>query len=259
MPQVGELLAGYGPVFSIWFDTPVQMSRQSAEDFARLVHATQPATFINSRIFSAGRKISGLNAGQLAELKKIGVDYLSYGDRQIPARPQWRDWETCMTLNRSWGYTESDNNWKSPEVLVGQLVEIASKGGNFLLNVGPTAEGEIPPPSVRNLMAVGEWLKINGEAIYGAGPSPFKEQSAPAWRSTTHNGNIYVHLLPWPAGELRIDSVVGKVTGACLLADPDRTPLPIKQVGSELTVTLPVKAPGVLVNVLCLRLERNRS
>ena len=92
MPQVRELLAGYGPVFSIWFDTPVQMSRQSAEDFARLVHTAQPATFINSRIFSAGHKISGLNAGQLAELKQIGVDYLSYGDRQIPALPQLRDW-----------------------------------------------------------------------------------------------------------------------------------------------------------------------
>jgi alpha-L-fucosidase len=260
MPQVKELLAGYGPLFSIWFDTPVQMSRQSAEDFARLVHAAQPAAFINSRIFYSGRKISGLNAGQLAELKQIGVDYLSYADRQIPAQPQWRDWETCMTLNHSWGYTESDSDWKSPEVLIGQLVEIASKGGNFLLNVGPTAEGEIPAPSVRNLKAVGEWLKINGEAVYGAGPSPFKDkaQAAPAWRCTTSKGKTYLHLLQWPAGELRVDGVERKVAGACLLADPDRTPLPIKQVGSELTVTVPAKAPGPLVNVLCLNLERDR-
>jgi len=220
------------------------------------VHTTQPATFVNSRIFYSGRKIPTLDAEQLAELKQIGVDYLSYGDRQIPQQPQWPDWETCMTLNNSWGYTASDDNWKSPAVLVAQLVEIASKGGNFLLNVGPTAEGEIPEPSVRNLKAVGDWLKVNGEAIYGAEPSPLSADAAggsePSWRCTASKGKIYIHLLQWPAGELRVAGVPQKVAGAYLLADPDRRPLAIQQTDSKLTVTLPEKAPGALVNVLCL-------
>jgi len=261
MPQVKELLTRYGPLFSIWFDTPVQMSRDNAEAFTRLVHTTQPATFVNSRIFYSGRKIPTLDAEQLAELKQIGVDYLSYGDRQIPQQPQWPDWETCMTLNNSWGYTASDDNWKSPAVLVAQLVEIASKGGNFLLNVGPTAEGEIPEPSVRNLKAVGDWLKVNGEAIYGAEPSPLSADAAggsePSWRCTASKGKIYIHLLQWPAGELRVAGVPQKVAGAYLLADPDRRPLAIQQTDSKLTVTLPEKAPGALVNVLCLTVAGN--
>jgi alpha-L-fucosidase len=263
MPQVKELLTGYGPVFSIWFDTPVQMTRQGAEDFTRLVHATQPATFVNSRIFYSGRKISTLDAAHLAELKQIGVDYLSYGDRQIPGRPQWRDWETCMTLNNSWGFNKSDDNWKSPAVLVAQLVEIASKGGNFLLNVGPTAEGEIPEPSVRNLKAVGDWLRVNGEAIYGAEPSPLVAHTGggqkPAWRCTSTNRKLYVHLLQWPEGELRIAGVDGKVTKAYLLADPNKRLLPIKQAGPEVTVNLPENAPGALVNVLCLTSESQNT
>jgi alpha-L-fucosidase len=253
IPQVKELLSGYGPVFSIWFDTPVQMTPQSAKEFARLVHTTQPATYVNSRIFSSGRKISGMNAGQLAELKQIGVDYLSYADRQIPDHPQWRDWETCMTLNHSWGYTRSDDDWKSPEVVIGQLVEVASKGGNFLLNVGPTAEGVIPAPGVANLREVGRWLKVNGEAIYGTGPSPFAStRSDGAWCCTTKPGKLYIHLLQWPAGKFELSGLKGKATKAYLLADPQRHPLNITEANGKLDVGLPNTASGERINVLCI-------
>jgi alpha-L-fucosidase len=267
LPQVKELLTGYGPVFAVWFDTPVQMSRQRAEEFARLVHSMQPATLINSRLFHSGGKISSLKPEQLAELKQIGVDYLSYGDRQIPNQPQWRDWETCMTLNHSWGYTKSDDNWKSPETLVRQLVEIASKGGNFLLNVGPTAEGEIPAPSVRNLKAVGEWLKVNGEAIYGTGPSAFgNEPGKPVkprarthdtsagtrnWWCTTKPGKLYIHLFQWPAGQFELRGVKSKVTKAYLLAGRDKL-LPVTQEAEHVAVQLPAQAPDSIVTVLCL-------
>jgi alpha-L-fucosidase len=165
-----------------------------------------------------------------------------------------------MTMNQSWGFTKGDNNWKSPEVLVNQLDEIASKGGNFLLNVGPTAEGEIPAQSVRNLKVVGDWLKINGEAIYGAGSSPLAMESKgtkePAWRCTIQPGKVYIHLLQWPAGQFTCTGIKNKIAGAYLLADPGKQPLPVRQTGSAVSITLPPRAPGTLINVLCLTLGR---
>jgi len=256
IPQIKELLSGYGPIRILWCDTPVEMTRERAERLVAAVRATQPGTLINSRLLFHGRQISGLKPEQFALLKEVGVDYLSYRDREIPQQPQWRDWETCMTLNQSWGFNQTDQNWKSPAVLVNQLVEVASKGGNFLLNVGPTAEGEIPAPSVRHLKAVGDWLRINGEAIYGAEPSPFppaaKGGDVPAWRCTTKPGKIYIHLLKWPSGEFKLAGVKAKVIGAHLLADARRQPLAVKQTEGSLAITLPAEPPGELVNVLCL-------
>ena len=246
MPQLKELLTGYGPVFSIWFDTPVKMTPERAEKLVKLVHETQPATVVNSRVRYHGAQISGLNAGQLDGLKQIGVDYLSYRDRQIPDQTQWRDWETCMTLNESWGFTARDNHWKSPEVLIRQLIDIASKGGNYLLNVGPTAEGVIPEPSVRNLKLVGDWLKVNGEAIYGTEPGNITGQLC-----TSKPGRTYVHLLKWPGGRIELAGLKNKVTKAYLLSKRD-TELTITQTNDQVTVTLPEKAPDAIAYVLCL-------
>jgi alpha-L-fucosidase len=177
MPQVRELLTRYGPAFSIWFDTPAQMNAQRAARLAKLVHDTQPAAFINSRLLYPGREVPALDSARLEELKSIGVDYLSYADCQIPAHPQWRDWETCMTMNRSWGYAAKDNDWKPAALLTRQLTEVVRKGGNFLLNVGPTAEGVIPEVSVRILREVGAWLKANGESVCGTTPAPSGPES----------------------------------------------------------------------------------
>jgi alpha-L-fucosidase len=271
IPQVKELLTGYGSVFSIWFDTPVQMTPQSAEKITKLVHTTQPATYINSRILAPSRTIADANPGQLAELRSIGIDYLSYADRQIPDKPQWRDWETCMTSNDSWGYVASDDNWKSPAVLIGQLVEVVSKGGNFLLNVGPTAEGVIPAPSVANLQEVGRWLKVNGEAIYGAGPTAFgyelgkpgkKDErgrvttdGALDWRCTTKPGKLYIHLLKWPAGKFELTGMKSKPAKVYLLGDPQRQPLNFTEESGTLIVTLPETAPDQHISVLCLEIQ----
>jgi alpha-L-fucosidase len=260
IPQITELLTGYAPVAILWCDTPIQMDPARAARVVAAARAADPKTLINSRLLYSGRKLAEVTAGQLDELRRIGADYLSYADRQIPEHPQWRDWETCMTLNGSWGYNKNDDHWKSPDVLIGQLVEIASKGGNFLLNVGPTAEGTIPAPSIERLKAVGAWLKVNGEAIYGAGPSPFaaaEEGKAPAWRCTTRpfdgaQGKLYIHLLTWPSGTFSITGLKEKVAKAYLLADPQRQPLSITQDGGSLTVALPAAAPGEHINVLCL-------
>ena len=153
-PQVKELLSGYGPVALIWFDTPRMMTGDRATRFADILKAVQPATLIDGRLGEKG-------------------DYVSTGDNQIPNQPLKEDWEVPATLNHTWGFKKDDTDWKTTADLTFKLVDIVSKGGNYLLNVGPTAEGVIPQASQDNLRGVGKWLKVNGESIYGAGATPF--------------------------------------------------------------------------------------
>ena len=151
VPELREILTKYGadtPAV-LWWDTPFNMNRQRAEPLIELLKL-RPGIIHNNRL---GGGFKGDT-----ETPEQTIPATGFGNR---------DWETCMTMNNTWGYQSFDNNWKSPETLIHMLIDIASKGGNYLLNVGPTAAGEIPPPSIDRLKRVGAWLKINGEAIYG--------------------------------------------------------------------------------------------
>src|SRR5215208_1737252 len=139
-PQVKEILTNYGPVCLIWFDTPRMMTRERGQRFVEIVKSLQPATLIDGRL---GPDSQG--------------DYRSMGDNAIPNQVVQGDWEVPATLNRTWGFKKDDTEWKSPEDLTFKLVDIVSKNGNYLLNVGPTAEGVIPQASQENLRAVGRW------------------------------------------------------------------------------------------------------
>jgi alpha-L-fucosidase len=156
--------------------------------------------------------------------------------------------------------------------LIFKLADIVSKGGNYLLNVGPTAEGVIPAPSVERLREVGRWLKVNGEAIYGAGPTPFgAEFGAPvtaqehgrevtisgsqAWRCTTKPGKLYFHLFEWPGTEFTTPVIPGSVTRAYLLGEPSRASLAVTPSGGGVRVRLPATAPGTGTPVLCVEME----
>jgi alpha-L-fucosidase len=150
-------------------------------------------------------------------------------------------------MNDTWGYKSYDTNWKTPEFLIRSLADAVSKGGNFLLNVGPTAQGEIPAPSVERLAAIGRWLKVNQEAIYGTTASPFPYLS---WgRSTRKGQKLFLHVFDYPAnGELRVP-MANKISRAYLLANSAKslTITPGKQVS---TIKLPAQAPDPINTVV---------
>jgi len=150
-PQLKELFTQYGPVGVIWFDTPEGTTKVQSEDLRKFILNLQPDCIINSRI--------GNNMG----------DY-GVAEQKIEANKVIKPWESCITMSGKWGYNKFDKNWKSPELLVRNLVEIVCKGGNLLLNVGPTNLGDLPEQSLHNLHEIGKWMKVNGEAIYGTVP-----------------------------------------------------------------------------------------
>jgi len=233
-PQVKEILSNYGDIAVLWWDTPVDMTREQVQLLASLTKL-QPRIITNNRL---GNGIPGDTETP---------------EQFIPATGfPGRDWETCMTMNDTWGYKSYDNNWKSTETLVRNLIDIASKGGNYLLNVGPTSEGLIPQPSVERLTEVGKWMKINGDAIYGTTPGPFKRLAF--GRSTRKDGKLYLHVFAWPRdGKLNVP-LTNNATKAYLLADPQKALMCISTEDS-LEIQVPVDAPDKIASVVVLEIE----
>jgi alpha-L-fucosidase len=240
VPQVRELLTGYGPIAVLWWDTPMDMTRQRAEKFLPLLKL-QPGIITNDRL-------GGGFAGDT-----------NTPEQEIPATGfRNRDWETCMTMNDTWGYKSYDHNWKSPETLIHNLIDIASKGGNYLLNVGPTSEGLIPAASVQRLKEVGRWMHRNGESIYGTTASPFKK--LPWGRATkkldASGATLYLHVFHWPDdGRLVVPGLKNEVQAAWLLVDAEQKPLGTQREGDDLVLTLPAQAPDPFASVVVLKVK----
>ena len=235
LPQVKEILSNYGPVAALWWDTPKDMSKERAEPFVQAVKKLQPNIIMNNRL-------GGGFAGDTETPEQF-----------IPATGfKGRDWETCMTMNDTWGYKSYDNDWKSTATLLHNLCDIASKGGNYLLNVGPTAEGVFPDPILQRLKEIGTWMKANGESIYGTSASPFKKLS---WgRSTQKPGKLYLHVFNWPADGKLLVPMSNKVTRAYLLTDPG-TELTSTATDTGAVIQVPATAPDPIVSVVVAEID----
>lgn len=254
IPQMKELLTNYGdfPVV-IWFDTPTKdMTPALAGEIVALLNQ-HPNLIWNNR----------LGGGYKGDTETP--------EQFIPAEGYpGRDWEACMTMNGTWGFKSYDTNFKSTETLLRNLIDIASKGGNYLLNIGPDSKGNVPPAEVERLQAVGKWIAKNGESIYGTKPTLFGAEAGafsttekdkkgqpkfvPSWdwRSTTAADKIYIEMFTWPNGTFHLDKSPRDVTGAYLLEDEAHKPLKVTHDGTEIDVALPAAPLDPIATVLVL-------
>jgi alpha-L-fucosidase len=233
VPQVRELLTRY-PIDILWWDTPSLMTRERAEPLHNLI-AMRPSLITNNRLGGGFR-------GDTETPEQF-----------VPSTGYLGDWETCMTLNDHWGYNAADKNWKSSADLIRKLADICSKGGNFLLNVGPTGEGEFPPECIERLREVGAWLKVNGESIYGTRAGPFTTPLS--WGCATRKGDrLYLHVFKWPVdGKLRVP-LLNRSARASLLVDPSQ-PLGVSFDARSIMIDVPSQALDAVNTVVVLDLD----
>ncbi len=240
VPQVKELLTNYGDVAILWWDTPTGMTDEYAAKLDALLKM-HPHIISNDRL----------------KRPNYPGDYKT-PEQRIPNMSELdgKDWETCMTMNETWGYKSYADKWKSNETLVRNLIDIASKGGNYLLNVGPKADGTFPQQSIDLLKAMGGWMKTNGEAIYGTKASPFGLFD---WGRCTKKENgantiLYLSVFNWPTdGKLMIPGLQNKISKARLLANG--AAVKTSKTATGATLSLPAVAPDAVATVIKLEVK----
>jgi len=240
VPQVRELMTNYGDIAVLWWDTPTNMTDEAAWKLQAQLKL-QPNIITNDRLkrpnFPGDTKTPEQKIPDLSEL-------------------DGKYWETCMTMNGTWGYRTSDNKWKSTETLIRNLIDIASKGGNYLLNVGPKPDGTFPEASIERLKEIGEWMKINSEAIYVTKASPLTPLT---WgrctmKETDDNTILYLSVFDWPTnGTLNIPGITNKISSVKLLGTDQQLRAANTQEGVSLE--LPLDAPDKIASVIKLELK----
>lgn len=238
--QVKELLTNYGPVGIIWFDWyGSAFDRGQTENLAMAkqlvdsIHKWQPACLINNR------------------LGGIGADY-GTPEQEIPDGVQKQAFEVCMTLNSHWGYNKNDNNWKSVEEVIYNICDIASKGGNYLLNIGPTAEGVFPDRSKDILDGVGKWMEVNGDAIYNTTSAGVSVRWNPDVEMiTAKTGAYYLHIFKYPEdNKVYLNDFEEKVKTIYFLADQTKTPLKFDSHPHGIMIHVPDEAQDPINTVI---------
>lgn len=231
--QLRELMSNYGKIDILWYDMPVPLDAVGwrSEEMNRMVFQLQPDIVINNR-------------------NRLGGDF-STPEQSVQASKA--DWESCMTMNDSWGYNPNDHNWKSPQRLVQNLVECTRDRGNYLLNIGPKADGTVPAPSIERLQAVGAWLGRNGAAVYTAQRCRFPHGNIGVF---TRQGNtLFVHVYFWPGRQMTVGGVKFKAHSARFLSSG--TPVTFTQRGAQLIFSdLPAESPDKPITVIAVECDR---
>ncbi len=246
-PQLKELITKYDNVDILWFDGEwiPDYTTEMGKDIYNYLRNIKPDLIINNRVDKGRQGMTGMNVeGDFAG--DFGTP-----EQEIPATGvEGFEWESCMTMNDTWGYKYFDRNWKSTEVLIHHLVDVVSKGGNYLLNVGPTAEGLIPEPSVKRLKDMGQWMDKHGETIYGTDPSPVDR---PKWgRYTAKEDELYVHIFDWPTDNQLELQGIQNYEEARLLSDPANASVALEKSDGSLILQLPDAAPDTIASVIGL-------
>ncbi|MBN1338199.1 MAG: alpha-L-fucosidase [Bacteroidales bacterium] len=252
--QLAELVGNYGEIGVLWFDGEWEgaWKHEHGRDLYNFVRNLQPSIIINNRVDKGRSGMAGLTreGGYMGD---FGTPEQEIPETGLPGV----DWESCMTMNDHWGYNQYDNNWKSTSDLIRKLADIASKGGNFLLNVGPKPDGSFPEESVERLNEIGAWMKINGEAIYGTSASPFRHLS---WgrctqKQTAKGTRLYLHVFELPENRLlRISGLYNDPEKAFLLLQPDNA-LAISRDEDALLVQLPASPLDTVNTVVVLEIN----
>jgi alpha-L-fucosidase len=256
--QTRELLTQYGKVDVMWFDFSYSgrdygwshgkgKEDWQSERLMQMVRELQPGIVVNDRLEIGGDL-------------KTPEQYQPRGWLEVDGQPVV--WEACQTLNGSWGYDRDNLDWKPVDMLVRMLVDSVSKGGNLLLNVGPTARGEFDPRAQETLRGIGAWMRQHGRSIYGCTQSEFTPP--PDCRYTQNGSRLYLHVFGWPFRHLHLDGLAGRVAYAQLLNDaseirmqetnPHRHSTAVEGEKS-LTLTVPIQRPDVAVPVIELFLK----
>ena len=252
--QTREIFSNYGKVDIIWWDYSKKGNEGPfwrADALMADAHRLQPGIISNNRLYHIPHIEKDDSVGRLRSWKPEQGDFTT-PEQTIPSTGiPGVDWEVCMTMNTTWGYSEHDHAWKSTQTLIQNLVDIVSKGGNYLLNIGPLGDGSVPPESIERMQAIGAWMDLNGEAIYATSASPYER---PAWgRYTKKAGILYAHVFTWPEdGMLEIPLEKSRVKRAYWLADPQRKALQVESRTGRIAIRLPGQMQDAMVPVVAV-------
>ena len=256
--QLRELFCRYGPAVVVWFDGLDHQEKYDGYHFVRMIREHSPGTLVNNRIGVPGdfetpeQWVPKRIPVKGVRIEGVNPEVASSLPSGLPRAEEVKPWETCMTINETWAYNAHDRKFKSTQDLIRTLVDVASKGGNFNLDVGPTPEGIIQPEFQERLRGIGDWLKINGEAIYGTTYGPLQDLAY--GRSTTKGKSVYLHVFDWPKGrKLEVPDVGARVAEVTLLAGKQR--LQFAPAGNGVSVEVPAEAPDPRATVLEIRTE----
>jgi len=250
--QVTELLTNYGPIGVMWFDGEWESTwnHKLGQELYDLCRRLQPNVIVNNRVDVGRGGMAGMSD------KGYAGDF-GTPEQEIPATGlPGVDWETCMTMNNHWGYNAFDKQFKTSTDLIQKLCDIASKGGNFLLNVGPKADGTIPEESIKILKEIGEWMRANGESIYATRASPFKDLpwGRCTMKSAEKKTTLYLQVFDWPKdGSLVVPGLGNAVRNARIVGQ--KLHLPAQRSGANIVISVPKAPSHSACSVIALEVE----